>query len=459
MLKTFFIYLLFPCVVFAAQFTGTGFGETQDEARLNALSDLSAQLLVQVRSEISVSENISGEKEGQRNVSALSDVPLLGAQVSYAADTKQYEVKAVLDTEKSLPMYEKMLKELALQIRTALAQTDGKTGQSAIETLEKTYAQADTYEKAYAVAQLLGSTLAKDTDFSSAAVSERLTSLQKTATNLEDAVYILTKNVFQRNIYVLPPSAPSSSEVTQFAEAVQAVVEGGVNSVEKPSEAEYRMSGEYAVQGKSILLTYRLIRIEDGTAVTARTVRLAPAAFAGLDYIPKTADFDKLLKNGIAVSKDFRVDISTNKGNINLLFKNAQTVEILVKTSAPAYIYAVGHTLKKTERYSYLLEFQRAEGARRFVRFINADDANKWVSLGEFTVTKPFGVESIQIVASSKDPMSLIPYSRKDPETGLYVVNTDPAKAVSTMRALINTGIKKEQENIAEAVLTFTTAQ
>ncbi|MCD8552530.1 hypothetical protein [Seleniivibrio sp.] len=347
MLKTFFIYLLFPCVVFAAQFTGTGFGETQDEARLNALSDLSAQLLVQVRSEISVSENISGEKEGQRNVSALSDVPLLGAQVSYAADTKQYEVKAVLDTEKSLPMYEKMLKELALQIRTALAQTDGKTGQSAIETLEKTYAQADTYEKAYAVAQLLGSTLAKDTDFSSAAVSERLTSLQKTATNLEDAVYILTKNVFQRNIYVLPPSAPSSSEVTQFAEAVQAVVEGGVNSVEKPSEAEYRMSGEYAVQGKSILLTYRLIRIEDGTAVTARTVRLAPAAFAGLDYIPKTADFDKLLKNGIAVSKDFRVDISTNKGNINLLFKNAQTVEILVKTSAPAYIYAVGHTLKK----------------------------------------------------------------------------------------------------------------
>ncbi|MCD8552531.1 hypothetical protein [Seleniivibrio sp.] len=93
------------------------------------------------------------------------------------------------------------------------------------------------------------------------------------------------------------------------------------------------------------------------------------------------------------------------------------------------------------------------------MRFINADDANKWVSLGEFTVTKPFGVESIQIVASSKDPMSLIPYSRKDPETGLYVVNTDPAKAVSTMRALINTGIKKEQENIAEAVLTFTTAQ
>ena len=459
MFKTFFIYLLFPCAVFAAQFTGTGFGKTQDEARINALADLSAQLIVQVHSEMAVSENISGEKEGQRSVHAVSDVPLLGAQISYAADTKQYEVKAVLDSEKSLPMYEKTLKDLASQIRAALAQTDGKTGQSAIETLEKVYAQADTYEKAYAVSQLLGSAIEKDSGFSGAAISERLTALQKTAMNLEEAVYILTGNVVQKNIYVLPPSAPSSSEVTPFAEAVQAVIEGGVNSVDNPSAADYRMSGEYTVQGKNILLTYRLIKIEDGTSVAARTVRLAPSAFAGLDYVPKTADFDKLLKNGIAVSKDFRVDVSTNKGSMNLLFKNAQTVEILVKTSEPAYIYAVGHTLKKTERYTYLLEFQQAEGTRRFVRFINADDANKWVSLGEFTVTKPFGVESIQIVASSKDPMSLIPYSRKDTDTGLYVVNTDPAKAVSTMRALINTGIRKEQEKVAEAVLTFTTAQ
>lgn len=459
MFRILFILVIFPFSAFAAQFSGIGYGTTQEEARINALSDLSAQLLVRVHSEISISEDFSGITDGHREVSAVADVPVIGADVTYSAEKQPYQAKAVLDSAKSLPMYEKILSECAAQIRAALEQTQGKTGQSAIETLEKAYAQADTYEKTYAAALILGSLYKKDAGISSAEISERLISLEKTATNLEEAVFILTRDVVQKNIYVLPPAAPDSSEVTQFAEAFQAVIEGSVNSIETPAAADYKMSGEYAVQGKSIILTYRLINLHDGSTVIARTVRLAPSAFAGLDYLPQTADFDRLLKNGVAVAKDFRVNVSTNKGSENLLFKNAETVELLVKTNAPAYIYAVGHTIKKKERYSYLLEFQNTEGPRRFIHFINADDANKWVSLGEFTVTKPFGVESIQLVASLKDPATLIPRSRKDSSTGLYIISTQPEKAVAAARALINTGIKKQQDSVSEAVLTFTTAE
>lgn len=459
MLRTLFIIMILPFAAFAAQFTGTGYGTTQEEARTNALSDLSAQLLVQVRSEIVISEDVSGIIGGHREVSAVTDVPVMGTEITYSADKQQYQAKAVLNSARSLPAYEKTLAELAAQIRSAFEQTQGKSGQAAIETLEKAYAKTDAYEKTYAVALVLGSSYKKDTDFSSAAIAARLIELEKTATNLEEAVFILTRDVVQKNIYVLPPAAPSSSEVTQFAEAVQAVIEGSVNSVETPSAADYKMSGEYAVQGKSIILTYRLINLHDGLTAAARTVRLAPSAFAGLDYLPKTADFDRLLKNGVAVSKDFRVNVSTDKGSENLLFKNAEKIELLVKTTAPAYIYAVGHTMKIKERYSYLLEFQNAEGERRFIRFINADDANKWVSLGEFTVTKPFGVESIQVVASSKDPIALIPRNKKDASSGLYIISTEPAKAVAATRALINSGIKKQQDSVSEAVLTFTTAE
>ncbi len=459
MFRILFIMMIFPCAAFAAQFTGIGYGVTQEEARTNALSDLSAQILVQVRSDISISEDASGMTYGHREVSAVTDVPVIGSEITYSSYQQKVLAKAVLDSAKSLPAYEKTLSELAEQIRSALEHTQGKSGQAAIESLEKAYAKTDAYEKTYAAALVLGSLYKKDTDFSSAAIAERLIELEKTATNLEEAVFILTRDVLQKNIYVLPPAAPSSSEVTQFAEAVQSVVEGSVNSVEKPSSADYKMSGEYAVQGKSIILTYRLINLHDGLTAAARTVRLAPSAFAGLDYLPKTADFDRLLKNGVAVSKDFRVNVSTDKGSENLLFKNAEKIEILVKTTAPAYIYAVGHTMKKKERYSYLLEFQNTEGTRRFIRFINADDANKWVSLGEFTVTKPFGVESIQVIASSKDPVPLIPRNKKDASTGLYIISTEPAKAVVAARALINTGIKKQQDSVSEAVLTFTTAE
>jgi len=459
MLRTFFIIMIFPFAAFAAQFTGVGYGTAQEEARANALSDLSAQLLVEVRSEIAISQDSSGRTEGHRDVSAYTEVPVLGAEITYSYDNQKIQAKAVLDSARSLPMYEKTLAELAAQIRSALEQTQGKSGQAAIETLEKAYAKADTYEKTYAAALILGSSYIKDSGFSAASIAERLIELEKTATNLEEAVFILTRDIVQKNIYVLPPAAPSSSEITQFAEAFQSVIEGSVNSVETPAAADYKMSGEYSVQGKTIILTYRLINLHDGTTITARTVRLAPSAFAGLDYLPKTADFDRLLKNGIAVSKDFRVNVSTNKGSENLLFKNAETIELLVKSTAPSYIYAIGHTLKNRERFSYLLEFQNAEGSRRFIRYINADDANKWVSLGSFTVTKPFGVESIQIFASSKDPIALIPRSKKDASTGLYIINTEPAKAVSTARALINTGIKNQQDSVSEAVLTFTTAE
>jgi hypothetical protein len=459
MLKTLSLLILLPLTVSAAQITGIGLGDTRDEARTNALSDLSAQLLVQVRAEISISEDSSGAKEGARNVSAVTDVPLIGADLKYGEDRKQITATAIIDSAKAVPLYEKALADRAQTIRVGLKTVEGKSGQAAIETFEKLYADADTYEKLFAAAATLGSEYKKDTDFSSGAISAMLIDMQKTAGNLEDAVYILTRNIVQRNIYVLPPSAPQSSEVTPFAGAVQAILAGGLNSVENPVGADYRMAGEYAVQGKNILLTYRLINVYDGTIVTARTVRLAPTAFKGLDYLPRTADFDKLLKNGLAVSKDFRVDVSTDKGNMNLLFKNAQTVEILVKTTAPAYVYAIGHTLKKEERFSYLLEFQNADSPRRFMRFINADDANKWVSLGEFSVTRPFGVESIQVVASASDPAGIIPKSKMDRSTGLYIVDSDPVKALKATRALINTGLKKQHNSVAEAVLTFTTEE
>jgi len=459
MLRLIILILLIPFAVNAARFSGEGFGADRETARANALSDLTSQLSVQVRSEFSLTETSSGQKEGHRRVESNSDLPLLGAEISYSAVKGGFNASAVLDTEKSLPMYEKALTGLADDIRKILQSGISGKGEQAVKSLETAFAKADNYEKMLPVARLLGSEYKKDGDISSSEIAKLLESRQRRAATLEDAAFLLTREIKQKRVYVFPPSTGSSHEITPFAAAVQSVLSGRLASENSPDSADYHFAGEYTVQGKEIILAYRLVNRWDGTTVHAGTARLLPAAFEGLDHMPKTADFDTMLFGGLAVSKDFRVDVSTNKGSRSLLFKKAETVEILVKTTAPAYVYVIGHTVKNGGKLSYMLEFQNAEAPRRFIRFINADDANKWVSLGEFSVTAPYGVESLQVIASAKDPSDAVPAAKFDGSSGLYIVSRDPSMAVSSARALVNSGLKKQENSVSEAVLLFTTAE
>lgn len=459
MLRLIILILLIPFAVHAARFSGEGFGADRETARANALSDLASQLSVKVSSEFSLTETSAGKTDGHRRVDAYSDLPVLGAEISYFESKGGFTASAVLNTEKSLPMYEKALNSLADDIRKNLKTVAGTKGEQTVVALETAFAKADNYEKILPVARLLGSEYKKDEDISSAEIAKLLEAVQRTASTFEDAAFLLTRDITQKSIYVFPPSAENSHEITPFAAAVQSVLSGRLASGNSPDVADYHFSGEYTVQGKEIILTYRLVNRWDGTTLYARTARLLPAAFAGLDYKPKTADFDALLYSGLAVSNDFRVDVSTNKGSRNLLFKRAESVEILVKTTAPAYVYVIGHTVKKGDKLSYLLEFQNAQAPGRFIRFINADDANKWVSLGEFSVTAPYGVESLQVIASAKDPSDAVPLVKFDGSSGLYIVNRDPSKAVTSARALVNSGLKKQENAVSEAVLLFTTAE
>jgi hypothetical protein len=113
--------------------------------------------------------------------------------------------------------------------------------------------------------------------------------------------------------------------------------------------------------------------------------------------------------------------------------------------------------LKEHRRYSYLLELQEAERNRKFVYYVNADDANKWISLGEFDVVKPFGVESLQVIASTVDPVDELPSYRYDPKTGLYISFREPKEGVLKARALRKK--MSEEAQTAEAVLMLTTME
>jgi len=160
------------------------------------------------------------------------------------------------------------------------------------------------------------------------------------------------------------------------------------------------------------------------------------------------------LEFSFASSSSLKVSLNSNRGSENLLFKDGEDVELFVKLNKMGYFYIVGYTQTKKGKMSYLLELQEGSGNSRFVKFINADDASRWMSLGEFSVKKTYGVESIQVIASNKK-IKTLPAVQYDEDSGYYVISNNIEKALSQTR-----GIKKKKSKkteFSEDVMSFTT--
>ena len=445
----------------AYQITGTGYGYTKQEARSQALTDLASQLLVHVSSDYSLTTESDGSDvtklSSGKNIKTETDVYVSGADVTYTNEAGSVRADAVMSTEKTLPMYESMLSGMKRSIDTQLKKADQMKGSAALPLLQQALSDTETYERVYASAVLLGSVSAVPVDVSSAELTKRISDLKQTADSIKAAADILCADMPDTDVYVYPPVTDGGREITPFADAVRTALAAKLGSRAEPDGASAILTGEYIASGDGIILNVRLSGM-DGKTRFASSVKLSPLAYKGLEYRPKTAGFDSLLYHGLAVSEDFHVSIATDRGTGALLYKKGETMRILVKTSAPAYIYVSGYTSEIKKKYAYLLELANAQGDGRFVRYINADDANKWVSLGEFEVVEPFGTERLHVVASAKRPdAGSLPKTSYDDATGLFIIDNNPVKALGQTRSIINKTLKKQKDSVSEAVLTFTT--
>ena len=57
---------------------------------------------------------------------------------------------------------------------------------------------------------------------------------------------------------------------------------------------------------------------------------------------------------------------------------------------------------------------EEARAPRRFVQFVNADGVNRWISLGEFEIYPPLGLEHLQVIASKEDLVWRLPMYRSN---------------------------------------------
>jgi hypothetical protein len=436
---------------------GKGYGMNETEAKKASLADLSSSIMVEVQSEF---ESIVGQigdeetREIREHIQVRSNLPILGATFQSFPMKPEVLVQTALNSSVALPLYEERLRSLKKEMDTLLDTLETSSGSRKHEILASILTLLNQFLKYKLVAMALNSQDIPKVDITESEIMNRLRKLEQEVSSIDLAAKLLSEGINQKGIYIHPPAPRGSHEVTQFANAVKDRLSKRLKTVQSPEVAEYIMAGRYEILENGIELTYHLID-GDFNTIRSNVVRLHPESYKGYEIEPKVLDFDRLLHEGYAVSNSFRVELATNRGRSNLLFKKDDELELLLKSNRPGYIYLVGHVSKKSGMYSYLLTLQEGTGNRRFIYFVNADDVNKWISLGRFTVTAPFGVESLQLVASSDDLVNNIPSVNYDGTTGMFKISEKPEEAMIETRGLIPA--RREGVYTAEAVLMFTT--
>ncbi|MFV2055582.1 MAG: hypothetical protein ACC707_03900 [Thiohalomonadales bacterium] len=450
--------LLLCSPVFAVSITGAGYGNTNNQAKSNALATLSESILVEIKSSFDSFQTNQGRLEASRRVHMQSDLPLLGANVIVIAKDKQYHATAVLNSDRSIPLYIEKLNDLYIKIEVL-----AKRNLATIDDGDKRYALLNTlltdlemYKKYQTVARFLGAKNIVQPDVTAAELEAQLLTIRQSIPSMSLAGRYLANNISQQSIYVFPAHPIKSREITPFARLLRDYIRKYLNTVEDPQDAEYFYKGAYEYQDSAMSVTYRLIS-RAGETIFTNVIKLAPSAYNSISYKPTQISFDQLLHQGIVVSNDFRVNINTNLGSEDLLFQQGQDVELFVKLNKSGYFYIVGYTLKGKDASSYLLELSESPGKRRFITYVNADDVNKWLSLGSFKVSAPYGIESIQIIAANKDLQQQLPLYHYDAKLGIYSISGNPEKNIVATRSLRPKFRDNDSAKSAEAVLLFTT--
>lgn len=449
---------LFSATGIGAEITGEGYGTTLEQARKQALSALSEAISVEIKSEFQSVETQQGLESSLSQIKSHSNLPILSANIETIKKTNEYYCQAKLSSNE-LKYYEQKISTLLNKISEIKTQLSDKklNHEQQYSLLSQASTELDQLGKFQTVAYVLGAKNSLKPELSSVEVQSQLISLGTDAESLDFAAELLTQKINQADILVSPATVDGSHEITPLSRVLRDKIAARLSSTQEHEQAKHFYKGQYEILKNGIHVTFQLTDT-NGTTLATRTVKLNESAYKNLAYQPQTTEFDRLLHQGIVVSNDFKVSINTNRGSENLLFKEAEEVELFVKLNRSGYFYIVSHVKKDKEQESYLLELSESPAPRKFIQFVNADDANRWISLGKFVVSKPYGIESLQIIASNQDLSGKLPPFRYDNDSELYMVyDGEPGDAVIRTRGLKPK--KSTAKNIlsSEAVLMMTT--
>jgi hypothetical protein len=443
---------------------GTGYGASEDAARQTAAADLAGAIQVQVKAAVESCKRVVGKQAedcGSRVVNrTATDLPLLG--LSYQrlpGGSEAFGAKAVLDAQTSAPLYQEVLDRLGKEYvghNGALAAASER--RQRYEIIGRQLATLRAIQDHRLVATALGLKTAEP-PASEAALMAAREKLEESADSLAYAAKLLLKDLIGTVVAAEPLRPESSREATPFGSALADALRAEINGRGGPP---MRLSGEYRLLDNGAADVVLEIRDAASNGIAGvRSVRLQKAGYAGYRATPLAPDFEKLLRQGEAISGDLRAELVTTVGAQTLQFKAGETLKLAARLNRAAYFYVVGHVVRPDGQFSYLLPVSEGgEGEAQFVRRVPADQANHYIEIGEFTVEPPYGTEHLQIIASVQPPKGALPPYEHDTTSGYFKIkgsNGNAKAGLAKTRGLKPKAPAKTEGAVAEGTLTFTT--
>jgi len=390
-------------------------------------------------------------------VQTLSELPLLGVDYTFFNKKDEMFCKAYFNVDKAKHLYKEKLQILASEFDKTVQQNKNKNKHSEYQYLSEMLAKHNQFHKYVLVARFIGLKDIPDLSMTASQIKNKLLTIESAAPDLDLAAELLTRDLPDERYYVYAVQQQGSQEVTELARLLRDKVMTKVKSFDDSRQASFIMKGHYEIHRDGISVTYRVVN-DFGETHATRVAKLAKSAYEDLDYKSKSIDFNKLLHEGYVVSNKFHTEIITNQGKSDLLFTDGETVELYVRLNQPGYFYIVAHNT--TDGRSYIMDLNEVPGDRRFIQYVNADQANRWISLGSFEVGEPYGVENLQLIASNKDFVGQLPGNYYDNQAELYFLREGSVKsAMLRTRGLKRKKSKKQQALTSEATLTITTME
>lgn len=460
-MKKILLVMVLAIYLNAKTIIGIGFSDNEIEARNNALADLSNQISTEVTSEFnSLTSSFNGDLQSikEKLVKTKSELPIIGVKTIYKRDKNIVEV--VLNSKDSLYLYEENLKNLFSEINKTLELISKENDKTKLfELYSNLQLNFDMFNKYKIVALLLESKNIPHLSITANEIKIKLSELTRLVESLDLAAKLISKPFTQKQIFVYPAKNGISAEITPFSKVFKEKLSSYINQVHTPKEAKLFLSGSYEILKDKIFMSYTLMDNEH-KIIKQNGINISNKAYEGLDVKPKSITFDEEIHSGFLKSNELKIDISFKKyGSKDILLFEDDLVDLVVRSNKPIYFYLIGHILHDDKKSSYLVELQPdAYGKNKFVYRFGGSDVNIPVSLGEFEISEPFGFESIQMFASTKDIKDDIPNCTVD-EHELCVIGDNPTKVIAKTRALVRPKKDKKKVLKAEAILEYTTVK
>ena len=231
-LLTVFLLIGITVLSLAKGLEGVGYGKTSEEARKNALDDLSQQIRVGVDSSYSSDKSFKNgdtEVELMSTINLISKTDLLG--IEYKTKKyflrKKYRVKARID-EENLPLYENKAETYKNNIYLNVQSSESaETLQGRRELLEKALEELEYFEGYKSIAMILG--------------SEKTYSMKYTRADLERRIARIDSILNTPRIMFVTLTGDYPSEEYDF---IKSKVDKFISTLSKNSSTKLAIAGE-----------------------------------------------------------------------------------------------------------------------------------------------------------------------------------------------------------------------